>query len=686
MKVNLFLLSVLSPFLLFSQNGERLEKQADALFEAGDFALARPLYEQVEKQNGGNGKILSRIGACHFESGNLKHAETYLTRSLSSTGKVPSVPYLYLGKLKHVSLDFEAAIAYYKLFLKNDEEKDDRRRAVKAAIKRCANGMMVRRTPPSAEVINIGGDVNSEADECYPLFSPNYEDVIYFASDQEIYLGNRPTSYNIYFTEKNSSGWRVPEPLGPALNSPKDEVPLGFNGQGNHLYFFRGATMFSGDVLVDTFTEDVREKNVFHQEFVSPVKMWEGDCDLHFFNDSILLFSSRREGGYGGLDLYVLKHRPNGWSLPENLGPVINSPYDERSPFLAPDGRTLYFSTNDAERSMGGLDIFRSVFLDRVQKWTPAENLGAPINSAGDDQHFSLSENGVRALFSSSRKTGHGKRDIYLAYFMEQLTDQIRPSEPIAFNMIFRPSIEVAENLNLAIDPVEEIPSSMDLLPLIYDNPQMPLPTKAMTDLQHLSKWLKDYPQLQMVFVGYAPVGDDSLRTIRAALNQVANYLREEGVPVHQIKLQAAGDEFIPTKSEARHIDPFVVNPEILPIPIKMPATTRASFQQKFLKKAMNSLVYQVQVPIKGVTTVEELLHFYPDGMVIEHPGNGQIWFAMGYQLSWESALETEQAVHEVGFFDAVTVPLLNGWELDRQEAAMHLHEYPELGLFIERD
>ncbi len=685
MKVNLLLLYILFPLLLLSQNVERLEKQADVLFEKGEYAHALRLYEEVEKQIPGKGKILAHVGICHFEKGDFTKAEGFLNRSINTLGNTLPLTYLYLGKLRHSYLDFEAAIANYKLFLKNSDVEGARRRAVKDAIKRCANGMMVRRTPPLAEVINVGGAVNSEADECYPLFSPNYDDIIYFASDQEVYLGAHPNSYNIYFTEKSSKGWRVPEPLGPALNSPTNEAPLGFDDQGNHLYFFRGSTLFSGDVLVDTFKEDAMEKNLFHAEFVSPVRMWEGDCDLHFFNDSILLFSSRRAGGYGGLDIYALTHRPTGWSLPKNLGPVINSPYDERSPFLAPDGRTLYFSTNDAQRSIGGLDILRSVYLDRVHRWTPPINLGAPINSAGDEERFSLSENGIRALFSSSRKTGFGRRDIYLAYFMEKQDQQLQPSDPIAFNLTAPPIVD--DNIvNQAKSPMEEIPSMLELHPLIYDNPQMPLPTKAMADLKKTAKWLKDYPQLKMIFIGYAPVGDDSLRTIRAVLKQVAAFLSGEGVPLHQIKLQATGDKFIPIKSEARHIDPFIVNPEILPIPVKVPPNEGATFQQKFLKKTMNSLVYQVQVPIKGVTTVEELLHFYPDGMVIEHPGNGQVWFALGYQLSWEAALESERAVHEVGFFDAIAVPLLNGWELNRQEAAMHLHEYPELGLFIERD
>ena len=98
----------------------------------------------------------------------------------------------------------------------------------------------------------------------------------------------------------------------------------------------------------------------------------------------------------------MMKRLPNGeWADPQNLGEPINTEYDEESPYLHPDGRTLYFSSK-GHKVMGGFDIFKSTLQDDYT-WTSPENMGYPVNTVDDDLFFTPTVNGKRAYFSSFR-------------------------------------------------------------------------------------------------------------------------------------------------------------------------------------------------------------------------------------------------------------------------------------------
>ncbi len=124
-----------------------------------------------------------------------------------------------------------------------------------------------------------------------------------------------------------------------------------------------------------------------------------------------IYFASDRIGGFGGLDIYRTSLQANGtWSQPVNLGPEINSKANEDAPFIHPDQKTLFF-TSDGHNTMGGRDIFVSRLVN--DRWTSPENMGYPVNTTANDNYFTLIADGTRAYFSSDRKGGMGGQDIY---------------------------------------------------------------------------------------------------------------------------------------------------------------------------------------------------------------------------------------------------------------------------------
>ena len=125
-----------------------------------------------------------------------------------------------------------------------------------------------------------------------------------------------------------------------------------------------------------------------------------------------IAFVSDRPGGFGGRDIWFVRKLPNGnWTKPQNLGEPINTEYDEETPYLHPDGKTLYFSSV-GHKSMGGFDIFKST-LNKDLTWSAPVNIGYPINTVSDDLFFTPTVSGNNALFSSYRDEGKGDYDIY---------------------------------------------------------------------------------------------------------------------------------------------------------------------------------------------------------------------------------------------------------------------------------
>lgn len=157
---------------------------------------------------------------------------------------------------------------------------------------------------------------------------------------------------------------------------------------------------------------DLFHKNVQENNYTIPkvnTEFWE--THAYLTNDgNTFYFVSDKLGGFGGRDIYKCILIEGKWSEPINLGPTINSKYDEDAPFLSIDGKTLYFSSN-GEKSIGGFDIFVSQLINN--EWSQPINLGTPYNSPSDDVFYVTTSDGKTAYFSSNRNESKGRLDIY---------------------------------------------------------------------------------------------------------------------------------------------------------------------------------------------------------------------------------------------------------------------------------
>lgn len=256
------------------------------------------------------------------------------------------------------------------------------------------------------QISSIGEKVNTLGDEIMPVISADSKKLFFCGSDRRDQLGGE----DIYMSEFQNGEWQNPV-LVPGLNTTNNEAALSISADGNQMIIFGSAE--NGAILSSQFTTQGWSK----PELVAGVNSPAFDADAMMSSDgNALLFVSDRKGNiglnrpknkfyhgdfWGNLDIYAAIKENGKWSKIVNLGKKINTPYCERTPFLHPDMKTLYFCS-DGYAGFGGLDLYKSVRMNDSSwtDWSPPVNLGKAINTAYDDWGFVISTDGSKAYFS----------------------------------------------------------------------------------------------------------------------------------------------------------------------------------------------------------------------------------------------------------------------------------------------
>jgi len=701
----------------------KLKSTADLYFENGKYTKALPYYTAYLKQKQGNIEVLIRTGICQYYSNDLTGAKNTLSGVIQSNKKPPAISFLFLGKAYHNNLEFSDAVANYKRYLANTKISSPDRKTVRDDIRRCAIGMkIIVKDDKEAIVENLGDDINSVSDDFAPVLSPNYNDKIYFSSTRKGNIGGLRDpkgfkdnkfgehSSDMYSTSNNNGQWMQPKPMSSLLNTPRHDVVLDFSADGKVMYFYKGFNLYSGEIYTDTFSTNT-EKSLFPDLLQSPMIASEGDGTPLFYRDSILIFSSRREGGFGGSDLYYSTNTYKGWSTPINMGPTINSGYDETTPFLTNDGLTLYFSSNNSRTSMGGLDIFRSKYDPRERTWSSPENIGLPINSPMDDAYFKLSNDGMSAFFSSDRKESIGYRDLFTAYYRNAIPEQLvtASNNPSFIELEQSRSIAQSDHLDdIYADKnsqlSEEYYPEYKISPLYYQEDDDITNTINTEHLGVVASVLSDYPQLKVLLTCHSdeenPVAFNLYFTIKRA-EQAAEYLIQSGVPANNIFLKGVGSVYPVAQNTIngrdnkmgrqlnKRIDMEIIEDNNLPIKIDYiePEVSKFIKDAKgvYYKDAISSLSYKVQVAATKQLYNGEIINNYPDAMVEKKPSSPFYKYTVGLYRTFFSANQLKNDLINQGFSDVFVVPYIKGQRISLTEAAAWSIKYPDLKIYLER-
>ena len=265
-------------------------------------------------------------------------------------------------------------------------------------------------------VQNLGGQINTAADEYFPFLTNNQEYLFYTTRASQF------DDENLFLSEVKEGKYTRGTSVSNNINSSGNEGMSTIVKDGRKIYFTacdRRQVMGTCDI----WEADLKNKKITNEKPLTGYAnsgKWESQASISC-DGTLLYFASNREGGLGGTDIWLSRKLPDGrWGKPENLGAPINTPKDEEAPFITNDGFVLYFSSN-GHIGLGEQDIF----MARQQTnghWSEPVNLGTPVNSAYRELGFFLTADGQTGYFASDRESGFGGMDIYKFKLPEQLT------------------------------------------------------------------------------------------------------------------------------------------------------------------------------------------------------------------------------------------------------------------------
>jgi len=395
-------------------------ERADYLFDEGDYQIALPYYTQLNKSHPKDLSLLYKMGVCYLYK-NDEHEKSIecFTKILEKNRKASDINY-YLGRAYMLNYKFDEAIDCFNKYLGQKISKD-RRAETEHYVENCNNGKKLMANPVDVKIENIGPPVNTEASEYVPVISSD-ESVLIFTyrgpkstgGRQNIY--NQPDPYGIFFEDVFSSNrvdgkWSDPQSLGTNINGVGHDACIALSSDGQKLFVYKNLTPGMGDIYISHLQGKEWSIPEPLKGDINTPNYWEGSITISA-DEKTVYFASERPGGYGGRDLYKATLQPDGsWRDTMNLGPGINTPYNDDAPFIHPDGTQLYFSS-EGHNSMGGYDIFR-VDLQLDGKWSEPVNVGYPINTTDDEKFYVLTADGKKGYYSSGKPGGYGQQDIY---------------------------------------------------------------------------------------------------------------------------------------------------------------------------------------------------------------------------------------------------------------------------------
>ncbi|MCS6990383.1 MAG: OmpA family protein [Chitinophagales bacterium] len=308
-------------------------------------------------------------------------------------------------------------------FLQMSNTSAERRQAMERLRRNALFAQEARRHPVPFSPKPLPSTINSDLPEYLPCLTGDEQTIVFTRR-----LGQGLAAQeDFYFSRRMDGRWQPAAPIS-SLNSVRNEGAQTLTADGNAMYF----------VMCDKpggwGSCDIYYAERAGQRWSEPVNLGPPVCTAAWetqpsvaADGRTLYFVSTRPGGKGGSDIWISVRNESGqWSEPVNAGDSINTIYDEKSPYIHPDGVTLYFASN-GHPGMGGDDIF--VARRRPDgSWSRPSNLGYPINTKDDENSLFVALSGQTAYFASDRFSGSNDFDLYAF----ELYTQARPS-PVAY-------------------------------------------------------------------------------------------------------------------------------------------------------------------------------------------------------------------------------------------------------------
>jgi hypothetical protein len=415
---------------VLSKGGDQIKmKLAQQDFYGGNYVSAMNIYKEILADKPKDANIIFHIGECFFMMGDMPSAKEQFIKAIQTDTKEAGEAHLYLGRMLLTAGKLDSAeteLTAYKGLAGKDSKVKESDVMHYLHMVQTAKELMAK--PDDVQITNLGENINSPFDDKRPSVTADGKMMIFTSQRPDskgavdIQGDNKPFDH-IYMATWNdtSKSWNAAEMMAGAINGPGHSACSSITADGKQIFIYRNneEDAKGGEIFVSKISTSGKWGNPKIMERPINTSYFEDGAVLTADGNTLFFISERGQDvkaaggqrGYGNGDIWMAKRKSKTeWENPVNLGPEVNTPYDEGGICITPDGKTLFFCS-EGHNSMGGYDIFKTTLVNG--KWTTPVNLGYPINSVNNETSICLSVDGNTGYISSNRPGGLGERDIY---------------------------------------------------------------------------------------------------------------------------------------------------------------------------------------------------------------------------------------------------------------------------------
>jgi len=411
--------------VVLDKKTEKLYDDGISMFKKGNYSQAGLILKNVLKEEPGCVDAYYVMGLINFKkaNSNFREAEKYFMETVKRCPGYDPYVYYYLGEINYVNEKFDTVVLYMSEFLKDvDKIKFDADYNRATDLLRYSRFYVEMIRHPVPFHLKVVEGISTPENEYLPILSPDNQIALFtrekkFPGDKNSVVQTPRSKEKFMYSMLDSDGnFDIGEEMPEPFNINDNEGGATLTADNNVLYytvckFDKVRRYLNCDIYFSEFINDEWTQIQSVSKKINLSGSWESQPSISA-DGRTLYFVSDRVGGYGGYDIYRSIKNDNGeWGTPINMGPSINSQSNEKSPFIHPDGKTLYFSS-DGWLGLGGYDIFYSR-LKEDGTWSKPRNIGYPINSPDDEVGFFVSTDGSRGFFASNKFSEKGGWDLY---------------------------------------------------------------------------------------------------------------------------------------------------------------------------------------------------------------------------------------------------------------------------------
>ena len=496
-------------------------EQADEIYRNQKEAIeiAKELYVRAADLDPSNIKANWMTGQLYMETINKDRALKYFQQVQAIDPNYRFDIDFQIGQAYHYGFDFDRAIEHYekykkKYYAESKYRGKDRVRLVTVDRKlfECENAKIIISKPTQYSIESIGEEINSAWPDYAPVINEDGSVMIFTSRRQDDNTSSDVDSDNFYFEEifisrKENGKWGAAKNIGTPINTAYHDANIALSSDGNRLYLYKDTGR--GDIYYSDFDGKSWTKPKFLSSKINSSTYAENSIS-ETSSPSVIIYSSDRPGGEGGIDLYYCVTDSKGnWYKSKSLGDAINTKYDEDSPFLDYDGKTLYFSSS-GHKGYGGYDIFRSVYDSANSTWSEPENLGYPINTPDNELYFQPAKGGRTAYFASVREGGLGFTDIFMVHYhgnnneTDEVADITSHKSKFGVNKTNETGKEVVEEGQVQDFEDYELNLIKGTHKVYFDASQSHIQEQHQIELDSIVTLIKKYDRLKIDIAGFA--------------------------------------------------------------------------------------------------------------------------------------------------------------------------------------